>query len=118
MICCIRQKVDKMISEDTELGTDDFGESEDRYPFYLFIMLWHISHPEHSELEYDIAYLMMLEAWSSFVGSDYDDDSIDLYTCISSYLAGETSETQQINQVEEQPSLSENEERINLMGAT
>ena len=56
------------------------------YSFYLFSMLWHIRHPQHEKLEYDLAYEKIITDFEEFVDGPFDDSNTSLYDCYIEFL--------------------------------
>jgi len=58
-----------------------------QYPIYLFSKLWHLQNKRFDDLEYDIAFDMLYDAYKDYEASAFNDDDKPEYECMAEYLA-------------------------------
>ena len=59
---------------------------QNNYSMYLFAMLWHVTHPEHNKLEYDLSFEKIIVDFEEFKDSPFDDPKVSLYDCIIEFF--------------------------------
>ena len=59
------------------------------YSYFLFGQLWLEIYPENCDLEYDLAFELILNSHRDYTASIYNDPNLGEYQCISDYLENE-----------------------------